>query len=93
MTRQRPAHPFSGGVKKKPTQRHKPVIWEGILGAVYAASPEGVVKYFDYDWDGAREWAGITTSTPDLRIARVLHVSYYRGNGPSSGRWALWAKR
>lgn len=81
----------------KPTQKHQPVIWEGILGTVYAASPAGEVRYFDYKWDDARAFAGIGPDS-DLRIGRISQISphgiaYYGGKGPSHRQWALWAVR
>lgn len=60
--------------KMKPTQHHRPAMWENMLGTVYAFN--GVeVAYFDYDWDAAAEFAGIT---PD-RDPRV-----WKGIAPGS---------
>jgi hypothetical protein len=97
-TKQPAAHPFKGARKAKPTKQHRPVIWENMLGTVYAASPEGEVRYFDYRWDEAREFAGITTDTPDLRLARPKQVtpypvSYFRNSdGPRWNQLVLWAR-
>lgn len=94
-TKQRQVHPFKGGRKAVPTKRHKPVIWECILGTVYAANPAGEVKYFDYDWDGAREWAAITPDS-DLRVAKMprdRRYRYYGDAGPSVFQLILWAVR
>ena len=93
----KPVHPFKGGRKAVPTLKHRPVIWECMLGTVYAASPSGEVKYFDYDWDGAREWAAITEDS-DLRLARPSRVRdypvrYYGDRGPSHNQLVLWAVR
>lgn len=80
-------HPFHGGVKKRGiTQRHRPLIWENMLGTVMARSPEGVVTYFDYDWDAARAHAQVDGHT-DLRIAPCK--TSYQG-WPAQGRYALW---
>jgi len=99
--RKRQAHPFTGGRKAKPTKRHKPVIWEGILGTVYAASPAGEVRYFDYNWDDARAFAEVDTEGADLRIAKPRQVDpypvrYYSRQsdcGPSYLQTCLWAVR
>jgi len=80
-------HPFQGGVKKSTvTVKHKPLIWENMLGTVYARSPQGLVKYFDYDWTGAYKFAQVNNCV-DLRIAKnKSRVS----NWPSVGKVALW---
>jgi hypothetical protein len=46
--------------RQRPTLEHEPAIWENMLGAIYAANPAGVVKYFDYKWEEAKEWARIS---------------------------------
>jgi hypothetical protein len=70
-------HPFTGAVKKKPTLKHRPAIWECMLGTVYARNELGETKYFHYDWDDARDWAGVTTGA-DLRLWRAAE----NGTGP-----------
>jgi hypothetical protein len=93
----KPKHPFHGARKAKPTKQHRPVIWENMLGTVYAASPEGEVRYFDYRWDDAREFAGITDAS-DLRLARPKQVTpypvsyFHHDNGPRFTQWVLWAR-
>ena len=54
------SHPFAGG-KKKPniTLKHRRLIWECMLGTVYALDPldkdiNRTEKYFDYDYAAAR---------------------------------------
>lgn len=80
-------HPFHGGIKKRGvTRSHRPLIWECMLGTVYARSPEGEVRYFDYDWDAARAHAQVDQHR-DLRIAQCK-VSYQ--GWPDSGKHALW---
>lgn len=94
-TTARATNPLRLGRKAKPTRKHKPVIWECMLGTVYAANPAGEVKYFDYKWDEAREWAAITEDS-DLRTARIPRgVRYYSTQvaSPSPNQWALWAVR
>lgn len=80
-------HPFTGARKMKPTQKHRHAIWECMLGTVYAWNAEGGTKYFDYDWDGAREYAGVTAES-DPRLYRS-EVSYGY-NGPSKGQFVLY---
>lgn len=77
--------------KAPPTQHHEPAIWECILGAVYARNSKGDTRYFDYDYDAARAWAGVWEPGVDLRVARA------RENGavdePRRGQLALWIRR
>jgi hypothetical protein len=69
-------HPFAGGRKALPTERHSPVIWECMLGTVYARNPDGEVRYFDYRWDEARAFAfgDIDPADLDLRIAKAAQA-------------------
>lgn len=80
------ARVFDGARKMRPTQKHRPAIWEGILGAVYAN--DGIAtRYFDYDYEGALEYAGGT----DPRVYRAQ-----RSMGPalpSKGQLVLWVRR
>lgn len=92
----RPTHPFHGARKMKPTKKHRPAIWECMLGTVYARNPDGVTRYFDYDWDGAREFAGVDTPDADPRVARVPRPSsgfYGSADGPVPGRLTLYVVR
>lgn len=68
--RAKPVHPFHGAVRRPPTARHTPVVFECMLGTVYAVAPDGTVRYFDYDWDGARAFARVADAS-DLRVARA----------------------
>jgi hypothetical protein len=81
-------HPFHGGVKKASyTLRHRPLVWECMLGAVYAMKPgDAEAKYFDYNWDAARKHAGVDEAT-DLRVCRVKRS--YQG-WPQQGKLALF---
>ena len=81
-------HPFAGG-KKRPnvTQKHSPLVWECMLGTVYARDPvTKKVKYFDYDWDAARAYA-MVDQCADLRTCKVA-ISYQ--GYPAKGKLALW---
>ena len=84
--------PFEGGRKTATvTAKHKPLIWENMLGTVYArdfndSGSTKAAKYFDYDWDAAHEYAGVDKCT-DLRISRVK-TAY--ANYPKVGKLVLW---
>jgi hypothetical protein len=52
-----------------------------MLGTVYAVNDAGKVEYFDYNWDAAREYAGVTADR-DPRVAKASSAS----NG-----WSIWA--
>ncbi len=81
-------HPFKGGVKKGSyTKKHRPLVWENMLGTVYAMRPgEREAQYFDYNWDDARVHAMVAQCS-DLRICRVK-VSYQ--GWPRKGQLVLW---
>lgn len=80
------------------TQKHKPLIWEAMLGTVNARSPEGHIKNFDYDYEGAHAHAQ-SQGHSDLRIAKAPQTYNWRGRGtpedsvsggPRKGQTALW---
>ena len=78
----------------KPTQKHRPAIWECLLGTVYAMNADREVQYFDYNWDAAMEFAGVTDES-DLRTYRKRErVSYSRHGSlldePRFGQLVLW---
>lgn len=81
-------HPFAGARKcATVTKKHRPLIWECMLGTVYAKDPvTKKVKYFDYDWDAARAYAQVAQCT-DLRTSKVAYS--YQGY-PDKGKLALW---
>jgi len=74
-------HPFEGATRRPPTLKHRPAIWECMLGTVYAQNDAGEVQYFDYRWDDARAFAGVTPER-DPRVAKA--------NSASNG-WSVWA--
>lgn len=85
--------PFAGVRKAKPTRAHRPAVWEMLLGTVYASDGQ-TVRYFDYDWDGAKEFAGVT-DTADLRLARYGGGSLRGDRGtmaPRKGQLVLFVK-
>lgn len=78
----------------KPTKKHRPAVWENMLGTVMAASPDGEVKYFDYDHAGALAFAGVGPDK-DPRVAKAPQTRRI-GNGDevlSKGKTALWITR
>lgn len=72
--------PFDGATRRPPTNKHRPAIWECMLGTVYAMDDQGEVRYFDYRWDEARAFAGVSPDR-DPRVAKASSAS----NG-----WAIW---
>jgi hypothetical protein len=85
-------HPFAGGKPGKPTKAHRKAIWESMLGAVYAQNDEGEIKYFDYDWAGARAFAGVEEQGRDPRIFKNK-TAYNGTNCPSIGQPVLYVVR
>ena len=84
--------------KAAPTKKHVPAIWECMLGTVYAMNTAGEARYFDYDYDAAKQWAGVDQPGVDLRLARVKDRKSYVRSGcvdsnPGTGRLVLWASR
>jgi hypothetical protein len=80
---------FEGARKMKPTLKHRPAIWECMLATVYAMNDAGQTKYFDYDWDAAREFAGVDRPEADLRVYRAA-----RSQGEiRKGQKVLYIKR
>lgn len=83
-------NPLRLGRKAKPTLKHRPAVWECMLGTVYARSPQGEVRYFDYRWEQAVEFAELGE---DLRTFRAPEaVRYYSNPGASirRGQPVLW---
>jgi hypothetical protein len=92
--------------KMKPTLEHRPALWECMLGTVYARNDEGVTKYFDYDLEGAKEYAGVANpheaNLRDARLYKNWDPRYYpMGDGivrstgtsmPSVKQLVLWVK-
>ena len=72
---------------KHPTKKHRPAVWECMLGTLYALGVNGEVKYFDYDYGAALKFAGIT-SDDGIRVSKArnnigLQHDLY---GPSIGK-------
>lgn len=84
------SYPFANAPKKKSiTRKHKPLIWENMLGTVYARNATGEVKYFDYDYEAAHRFAG-TAGCVDLRVFKAC-TSYQ--DYPRAGKYALYGVR
>ena len=85
-------HPFASGKKTAGvTIKHRPLIWECMLGTVYAMdwttkdiNAKG--EYFDYDYTKAHHHAKVAQCT-DLRVCRVKKPVQ---GGPSYGKLALF---
>lgn len=82
--------------KAKPTKNHRPAIWGGILGTVYAMNSQRQVEYFDYDYAAAKNFAGITDES-DARVYRNIPPVYNwtkdGRNNPSVNQSVLWVKK
>lgn len=74
--------------KAKPTKKHRPAIWEGILGTVYAMNSKYEVRYFDYNHEAAKEFAELGE---DLRVYRAEGGVRYGPIAMKKGKWVLWA--
>lgn len=81
--------------KKPPTKNHRPAIWENMLGTVYAMNDSFETKYFDYNWDAAKEYAGISNKK-DVRIYKDPGGVNWTGQGPDTnpgkGKLCLWVE-
>lgn len=78
--------------RMKPTQKHVAVVWEGMLGTVYAKrAGENKAKNFDYDWEGAAEYVGLENAE-DIRIWKNKKRSRYDTNTPRVGQSCVWVK-
>ena len=80
--------PFFGAPRKESyTNKHRPLVWEGILGEVNALKHgDEEAKHFGYNYENAHNHAG-TESHDDLRVCKVKHS--YAG-WPPKGRLALF---
>ena len=71
----------------KPTLKHRPAIWECMLGTVFAMNDEREIKYFDFKWKDALEFAGVKNKQ-DIRVFKnVVHAK-----GPRTKQIALWVE-
>lgn len=86
-----PVNPLSLGAQKPPTRKHRPLVWENMLGTVYATDGQ-TVRYFDFDWDAALAFAGVPDAT-DLRSARNPHAFRVGDHTVDARRFVLWGVR
>jgi len=77
--------------KMKPTKKHTAVVWEGMLGTVYAKK-DGKVKNFDYDWKGAAEYVGLENAE-DIRIGKYDRNDPYNDNTPRKNQTCVWIQK
>lgn len=94
----KPIHPFEGGRSTRGiTQKHVPLIWENMLGTVYALNAQRKAQYFDYNYAEAHAFAEVAKCT-DLRVARAPETYQWTDgadyiSGPRRGKLALWGVR
>ncbi len=83
--------PFSGGEKRKTvTKRHVPLVWECMLGTVYARDPvTRKVLYCDYDYSKAHAHARVKECS-DLRTCRNPGDFLPGRSALRNKQWALW---
>lgn len=81
----------------KPT-KHRPAVWENMLGTVYALNDAGECRYFDYNVDAALEFAGVTPERDPraFRVVRGEKCRYIRKGAteaePREGKMVLWVR-
>lgn len=84
---------------RPPTRKHRPAVWECMLGTVYALNDAGECRYFDYDHEGAKAFAGVAVDADNRlhRITKLLNFQYVRTGPPESnprvGQRVLWIPR
>jgi hypothetical protein len=84
----RPISPLRLGRKAKPTLKHRPAIWECMLGTVYARNADGETRYFDYRWEEAAQFAGLDFDA-DNRVWRNDRRGY-TSDGPAYRQFVLY---
>ena len=84
--------PGVNAVNKKPTLNHRPAIWENILATIYAMNDQGEIKYFDYDYDAAIEFAGIKEKK-DVRCFKAKERWSSDVSSLCKGRMAVWVEK
>jgi len=92
MTTTPTTNPLTLGRRMRPTKRHRPAIWECMLGTVYAMNDEGVTRYFDYRWDEATEFAGVTPDRGPRTARKTERVRYTNDatTEPRNRQMVLW---
>ena len=86
--------PGIGAKKMPPTLNHRPAIWECMLGTVYAMNDKKEVKYFDYNYKEAREFANISKKKDVRRFRKKRHVRYSDSwMDPRINQMVLWVEK
>jgi hypothetical protein len=81
----------------RPTQKHRLAIAPGILGTVYGINEEGEARYFDYDLEGAYDFAGVSGAR-DPRLSTPPSRAMYVRSGatecnPRPGTKCIWVRK
>lgn len=81
--------------RRPPTKKHRPAIWENMLGTVYAMNDDGETRYFHYDHEGAIAFAGVTPDRDPRLAPKKERVRYtrYAWTEPRTGQTVLWITR
>lgn len=86
----------ASGALMYPTQKHRPAVWEMILGTVNAMNDQGEIKYFDYNYKEALAFAGVSKKT-DVRIAKTRERYYFPYDSVTKnickGQIVLWVEK
>jgi hypothetical protein len=82
MGKTRAARRFAGVelADMRPTRRHRLAIVPGILGTVYGVDSAGRARFFDYDYEAAAAYAGVTAAA-DPRSAQPRERAQFIRSG------------
>ena len=83
------AHPR----KMKPTLKHRPALWENMLGTVWARNDAGETRYFDYDWQAALDFCGALEEDRDPRMHRHPRGAGRTYGDPRPRQWVLYVRK
>jgi hypothetical protein len=77
----------------RPTRKHRPAIWENMLGTVYARNDKGETRYFDYKHKEAIEFSGVEGAQDARLCNNIASLDRRKGlNEPRLGQLVLWVK-
>ena len=86
----------ASGALMHPTLKHRPAVWEMIMGTVNAMNDQGEIKYFDSDYKKALAFAGVAKKT-DVRIAKTRERYYFPYDSVTKnifkGQTVLWVEK
>lgn len=83
----KPYRPMMYGLvvrEMRPTLKHRLAIAPGLLGTVYAMNAAGEMRYFDFNYQAARKFAGLDAGT-DIRFARPIGPYRFVKSGATDG--------